>query len=59
MVAAIVLVAGLGAGVFLAQVLPVPAGGVLVGTAVGCLLGFLLLHDFRPAPRHARVTRRR
>lgn len=60
MVAAIVLVAGLGAGLVLAQVLPLPAGGVLVGAAIGCLLGFLLIHDFHhPAARHVRVTRRR
>ena len=45
-------------GVWLAGYYDLPLGGVGVGLGVGCLLAYLLVHDFR-RPRSVRVTRRR
>ena len=58
---AVVLALGIGAGVWLAQLTDLPAGGILVGTAGGLLVAYLLVHDFHhaQAPRAARVPRRR
>lgn len=61
-VLAIVLCAALGGGVLLSYAvpaLPLPAGGIVVGSAVAALVAFLLLHDFRPAVQPARVRRHR
>jgi uncharacterized MnhB-related membrane protein len=54
------LVGCIGAGAWLAFTLPMPdvtASGALVGAALGALVVALLLHDFRPHPRAARVRR--
>lgn len=55
----IVLASGLTAGVLLASTLPLPAGGLLVGSLAGCLVGFLLVHDFHRSADPARALRRR
>lgn len=60
------LVLGLGimGGVAAAQAsgLSLPAGGLVVGSAAGLAIGFLLVHDFHHQatadPRPARVLRR-
>lgn len=58
---AVFLTLGTAAGVVAAQAwgLSLPLGGLLVGSAAGLTLGFLLVHDFHHAPRPARVPRRR
>jgi hypothetical protein len=56
---AVALALGIGSGVLLASAWGPPAGGVLVGLGAGILVAFLLTHDFHPAPRPARVHRRR
>ena len=61
-VVAIALLAAIAAGLFLASAVPsvpLPVGGVLVGTVAGCLVAFLLVHDFGPAVRPVRVRRPR
>jgi hypothetical protein len=58
LIAALVLVLSLGAGLWLAASLDLPLGGVGVGLGAGCLLAYLLVHDFHQ-PRSQRVTRRR
>jgi hypothetical protein len=55
----VVLCLGIGSGVVLTSSLDLPAGGVLVGTAAGLAVAYLLVHDFHHAPRPARVPRRR
>lgn len=57
----VVLGLGLLAGVVAAQIwgLHLPLGGLLVGSAAGLAIGFLLVHDFHHQPRPVRVTRRR
>lgn len=60
------LVLGLGivAGVAAAQAwgLSLPAGGLVIGSAAGLVVGFLLVHDFHhhaaAEPRPVRVLRR-
>ena len=62
LVLAAVLVAAIGGGLLLAYAvpaLPLPTGGLLLGSALGLAAGFLLVHDFHPAPRPVRVQRRR
>ena len=56
---AVVLALGIGSGVLVAAAWDVPAGGILVGTAAGLAVAYLLTHDFHHAPRPARVPRRR
>jgi hypothetical protein len=46
LIAALVLVLSLGAGVWLADYLDLPLGGVGVGLGAGCLLAYVLVHDF-------------
>ena len=46
LVAAVALLVFIGCGIVLAQVLPLPFGGVVVGSAVGLLIAFVLVHDF-------------
>jgi hypothetical protein len=58
LIAALVLLLSLGAGLWLAAYLDLPLGGIGVGLGAGCLLAYLLVHDFRQ-PRSQRVTRRR
>jgi uncharacterized membrane protein YeaQ/YmgE (transglycosylase-associated protein family) len=56
----VALVGCIGVGAWLAYTLPVSdviASGALVGAALGAVVVALLLHDFRPHPRPARVRR--
>lgn len=57
----LVLALGITGGVVAAQAwgFSLPMGGLLVGSLAGLGIGFLLVHDFRPAPRTVRVPRRR
>ncbi len=60
LIAAVVLVLGLGVGLWLASYHDLPLGGVGVGLGIGCVIAYLLVHDFhRPRPRSVRETRRR
>jgi hypothetical protein len=62
LVAGLVLALSLGTGVWLAGRLELPLGGIGVGLVVGCLLAFVLTHDFHRAfhrERRTRVPRRR
>ena len=56
----LVLALGIAGGVVVAQMadLSFPLGGLLVGSVAGLAIGFLLVHDFHPHPRPARVARR-
>lgn len=46
-------------GVWLAQMLPLPVGGLLVGTVAGVLVAFVLVHDFHQRrTQPARALRR-
>ena len=42
-------------GVWLAQFLPLPVDGLVVGCAAGLLIAFVLVHDFHQ--RHAQPAR--
>jgi hypothetical protein len=53
LIAALVLVLSLGAGVWLAAYLDLPLGGVGVGLGAGCLLAYVLVHDFGHPDRSA------
>jgi uncharacterized membrane protein len=57
-VVASVLLIGVIAGVWVAQLWSLPAGGLLVGTGTGLVVAFLLTHDFHHQPRPVRVHRR-
>jgi hypothetical protein len=58
-VVAVVLALGLAGGVWLAQEIALPAGGLLVGCVGGILVAYLLIHDFHHhQPRPARIPRR-
>jgi len=57
LVAGLVVVACLGTGVWLAGRLELPLGGIGVGLGAGCLLAYVLTHDFR-RERSTRMTRR-
>lgn len=53
------LMGSIGAGVWLAEYLRLPAGGIGVGLGAGCLLAYLLTHDFHArGPRSVRIRRR-
>ncbi len=52
LIAALVLVLSLGGGLWLASYLDLPLGGVGVGLAAGCLLAYLLVHDFNQRRPH-------
>jgi hypothetical protein len=54
-----VLLVGVVAGIWVAQLYSLPAGGLLVGTGAGLVVAFLLTHDFHHQPRPVRVQRRR
>jgi len=54
-----VLLVGVVAGIWVAQLYSLPAGGLLVGTGAGLVVAFLLTHDFHQQPRPVRVQRRR
>lgn len=54
----LVVLLSLATGVWLADYLALPVGGIGVGLAAGLMIGFLLVHDFRRTPA-GRVTRRR
>lgn len=58
LVAALALLVSLAGGVWLAGRLDLPLGGFGVGLGAGCLLAFVLVHDFR-GERDTRVDRRR
>lgn len=59
LVAATALLVFIGYGIVLSQVLPLPFGGVLAGTAAGLLIAFALVHDFHHRPRQpSRAARR-
>jgi hypothetical protein len=58
LIAALVLVLSLGLGLWLASYHDLPLGGVGVGLGIGCLIAYLLVHDFRRS-RSVRVIRRR
>lgn len=55
LVAVAALLVFVGGGIVLAQVLPLPFGGILFGSALGLLIAFVLVHDFHH--RQARPTR--
>jgi fatty acid desaturase len=46
LVVAAALLVFIGGGIVLAQLLPLPFGGVVVGSATGLLIAFVLVHDF-------------
>lgn len=53
LVATVAFVVFIAAGVWLAQMLPLPVGGlVVIGSVAGVLIAFVLVHDF-----HQRQTR--
>lgn len=59
LVTAAALLVFIGCGIVLAQVLPLPFGGVVTGTAVGLLIAFVLVHDFHRRRTHSsRAVRR-
>ncbi len=58
LIAALVLLLSLGLGLWLASYHDLPLGGVGVGLGIGCLIAYLLVHDFRRS-RSVRVIRRR
>ena len=59
LIVAVVLIASLGGGVWLADYLELPMGGIGVGLGAGCLLAYLVTHDFtRRPPRSVRIRRR-
>lgn len=58
LIAGLVVLLCLGSGVWLAQELELPLGGIGVGLGAGSLLAFVLVHDFGRT-RPTRVTRRR
>lgn len=60
LVGALLLLGGLGAGIWLATWLQLPLGGFGVGLGAGCLLAWLATHDFGHR-RHdpVRIPRRR
>ena len=59
-VAVLLLVLCLVAGISLAGFLDLPLPGIGAGLAVGVLLVWLAIHDFhRPRPRPVRIPRRR
>lgn len=54
--AIIVFIAG---GIWLAQLRPLPVGGLLVGSVAGVLIAFVLVHDFHQRrTQPARIVRR-
>lgn len=54
--ALIVFIAG---GLWLAQILPLPVGGLLLGGVAGVLIAFILVHDFhRRRTQSGRIVRR-
>lgn len=57
--AVLLLVLGLAGGIWLADVLQLPRGGIGAGLGVGLLLAWLVTHDFRPRQRPVRIPRRR
>lgn len=53
------LIGSIGAGLWLAQYFMLPVGGIGVGLGAGCLLAYLLTHDFHDrSPRSVRIRRR-
>ena len=60
LVASVALVVFIACGIWLAQMLPLPGGGLLLGTSAGLLIAFVLVHDFhRKRAQPARVVRHR
>lgn len=60
LVVAVVLLSSLGVGIWLAAFLDLPLGGIGFGLGAGCLLAYLVTHDFQHRqPRSVRITRRR
>jgi uncharacterized membrane protein YccC len=57
-VAAVALLVFIGGSIVLAQVLPLPFGGVLVGSALGLVIAFVLVHDFHRTAQPHRAVRR-
>ena len=59
LVVAVALLVFVGGGIVLAQVLPLPFGGVVTGTLIGVLIAFVLVHDFhRRRTQPSRAVRR-
>jgi hypothetical protein len=59
LIVAVVLVASIGGGAWLAQYLDLPLDGIGVGLGAGCLLAYLMTHDFTGrGPRSVRIRRR-
>jgi hypothetical protein len=62
LVVAIVLLIGVGSGLWVTQVTSLSAvagAGALFGAAVGLVAAYALVHDFSHRPRPVRVTHRR
>ena len=58
LVVAVLLALSLAGGVWIADYLDLPLGGIGLGLAGGCVLAYLLTHDFS-RPKSVRITRRR
>ncbi len=59
LVATTALVVFIACGVWLAQILPLPVGGLLLGSVAGVLIAFVLVHDFHQRrTQPARIIRR-
>lgn len=58
LVAAVALLVFIGGSIVLAQLLPLPFGGVVAGSALGLAIAFVLVHDFQRTPQPDRAVRR-
>ena len=58
LIVGLVVLLSLAGGIWLAGYLELPLGGIGVGLGAGCLLAFVLTHDFGHRTRDARVRRR-
>jgi len=59
LVATAAFVVFIACGVWLAQMLPLPVGGLLLGSVAGVLIAFVLVHDFHQRRTHpVRAVRR-
>ena len=54
----VALLVFIGGSIVLAQLLPLPFGGVVAGSALGLAIGFVLVHDFQRTPQPDRAVRR-
>jgi len=59
LVATAALVVFIACGIWLARMLPLPVGGLLLGSAAGVLIAFVLVHDFHQRrTQPGRIVRR-